>query len=97
MLHGGFLLFNSPNLGHARSLVQEPRQLVELLGGTHRVDLYAAVVLIPDPPAKAEAIRAVFDEPAESDTLHASGHIPAARLELRRETARLAQFDVSGR
>jgi hypothetical protein len=79
LLHGGFALFNSPNVGHARPLIQEPRQFVQLLGGTDRIDLHPAVVLIPDPPAEAEAIGFVLHEPAKSHSLYATGYEPAAR------------------
>jgi len=96
LLHGGFVLFNPPNLGHAGSLVQESCKFVELVWRAYGVDLYPAVVIIPDPSANAEAIRTVLNEPAESHTLHTSGYKPAARLVLHfLRSARLSQFCAS--
>ena len=82
MLHGGFLLFNSPDIGHTGPPMQKPCKLVEQFGGAHRVDLYPAVVLIPDPSAKAEATRTILHEPAEPHTLYTSGNEPAAGVVL---------------
>ena len=90
MLHSGFARFNSPDVRRARPTVKQSGKLVELPCGTHRVDLNAAVVLVPDPAAESDAARVLFDKPAKSHTLHPAGNKPGSRLK-----GRLGQLGLS--
>jgi len=80
LLHGGFLLFNPANLGHARPLVQKCRQLAQLIRSAGRVDLNPAIIFVADPPAHPDLARVLLDEEAKSNTLHTPRDKPAARL-----------------
>ena len=79
MLHGGFLLFNSAYVSHARSLVQKRSQLVQLIGRAGGVDLNPAIVFISDPAAHSDLDRLVLYEETKSNTLYAPRDKPSAR------------------
>jgi hypothetical protein len=80
LLHGSFPLFNPANLGHAGSQTEKRRQFPQLGGRAGRVDLDAAVVFVTNPAANADISGALFDEPAESNTLDSPGDEPSPRL-----------------
>jgi len=84
LLHGGLLLFNPSYLGHARPLVQQCRQLAQLIRSARRVDLNPAVVFVADPATHPDMTGVLLDEEAKSNTLHTPRDKPAARLECRR-------------
>lgn len=81
MLHGSFLLFNCAHFGHARTSIKQRREPIELFGVADGVDLHAPVVFVAHPAAQAEFVRALLDEPAESDTLYPAGNKPPAGLD----------------
>lgn len=80
MLHVSFLLFNPAHIRHARSLIKKSGEFVELIRGACGVNLHAPVIFVANPAAQTDADGVLFDEPAESNTLHAAGNIPAAGL-----------------
>jgi hypothetical protein len=81
LLHGGFLLFNSTYIGRSRPLVQQCRQLIELIARTGGINLYASVVLVSHPSENADGSRVFLDKPAKSYALHPSRYIPPAGFE----------------
>jgi hypothetical protein len=74
------MLFNPANVCHARSLMQQGRQLVQLIRRPDCVDLNPSVIFIPDPSAQAYPGSALFDKPPEPDALHPAGDKPPASL-----------------
>lgn len=57
------------------------REAIELLLIADAVDLHSPVVFVADPSADADGACARLDEPAESDSLHASGDKPGTRFQ----------------
>jgi hypothetical protein len=82
LLHGCFLLFNPADFGHPWTLAQEAGEFVQLVSGTRCIDLHPAIVLVADPTPETDKRSVILNEPAESDTLHATGNKPAAPLDL---------------
>jgi hypothetical protein len=80
LLHGSFLLFNSPHFGKARSLVEKRRQTMQLVRCSDRVNLYPPVVFIAHPATHAQLVRVVLDEGAKADTLDSPRYQPSARF-----------------
>src|SRR3569833_41864 len=78
LLHFRLDLFKSAHFREARTLMQMRGQLVQLLRGADSIGLHAAIVEVPDPAGHADVPGGAFHERAESDTLHAAGHQPAA-------------------
>jgi hypothetical protein len=78
LLHSGFARFNSPDIGHAGPAIEQPGELIQLLGIADGVDLHTAVILVPNPAAKSDPARMLLDKPAESHTLHPAGDKPGS-------------------
>ena len=64
-----------------RSLLQTRTQTGELIARTDRQDFYAAVGIVADPAGNFQDMRLAFDEPAETDALHASADQKAPSLD----------------
>ena len=79
LLHGRFLLINSPNVSRSGTHVKMAGQSRQLLGRTDCIYVHASVILIANPPANADIMSVLLDEPAESHALNAAGNKPAAR------------------
>jgi len=90
LLHSGFARFNSPDICHAGSAIEESSQFIKLFGSADGVDLYPAVILIPDPAAESDPARMLLHKPAESHALHPTGNKPGSGLH-----GRLAQLVLS--
>jgi hypothetical protein len=80
LLHSGFARFNSADISHAGSAIEEPGQFIKLIGSADGVDLHPTVILIPDPAADSDAARMLLNKPAESNTLHPTGNKPGSGL-----------------
>jgi hypothetical protein len=80
LLHSGFPRFNSADLSHTGSAIEEPDQLIKLFGIADCIDLHPPVILIPHPAAKSDPARVLLDKPAESHTLHPAGNKPGPSL-----------------
>jgi hypothetical protein len=78
LLHSGFPGFNSPDIGHAGSAIEEAGQLIKLFGSADGVDLYAAVILISHPAAQPDAASVLLHKPPESHPLHTTGNKPGS-------------------
>lgn len=80
MLHGGFALFNTADVGIGRSLMKVASHFVELVGSTGGVDVNPPVIQISGPAIYADEGGILANEMAESDALHVSGNEPFASL-----------------
>lgn len=77
MLHGRFMLFNSPHDSSGRAFMEESCEAIQLFRGANSVDLNTSVIVIPDPTGKTDLLGVFLNEPSESHTLHMAGYKPA--------------------
>jgi hypothetical protein len=77
-LHGGFLFFNSADIGPARTLAEEGSEIGEFVRCSSGVHFDAAVVEIAGVAGEAEGGCGLPGEVAEADALDGSANHPAA-------------------
>jgi predicted transcriptional regulator len=77
-LHGGFLFFNSADIGPARTLAEAGGEIGEFIGWSGGVDFDAAVIQIAGVASETEGGCGLLGEVAEADALDASANHPAA-------------------
>ena len=70
MLHGGLAFVDAANGGHAGSLVQKARQPVQPIGRAYRVNLHAAICLIPHPTSQSQIDGVFLNKPAKAHPLY---------------------------
>ncbi len=80
MLHGGFLFFNSANVGPSRALAEAGGEIGQLVVRSGGVDFDAAIIEIAGVAGESQAGSGVPGEVAETDALNASANQPAASL-----------------
>jgi hypothetical protein len=76
LLHGRFMLFNSPHDSSGRTLIEESCEAIQLFRRANSVDLNTPVIVIPDPTGKTDLLGVFLNEPSESNTLHMAGYKP---------------------
>jgi hypothetical protein len=78
LLHGGFLFFNSADIGPARTLAEAGGEIGEFFGWSGGVDFDASIVEIAGISGEPEGGCGVLREVAESDALDGSANHPSA-------------------